>query len=218
MIYLERNAEIITEINRNQLPFTRGQEVGASSKTFTVTVGSYKSTLLGTPVHIVLKESPGGTVVPLKGVKRDLTLAALIYEHLPLLRPELPLFIGLVTDEAGEPLGELTEDFTKGGQYRIRDLFRYELTGEDLAEQVRELIGGEHEELPHLLTYDELAHLFFKVESEDYYYQRRLGDFDTAWLHMANFGDPHRDLEDVIGGEMSRHTVGSQLQAQYRDY
>lgn len=202
MIYLERNAEIIAEINeinRNQ-PLTRGKEVGASSKTFTTAVGSYESAVVGTQLYMVLKESFRSSTDPLERVTRDLVFAAVIYEHLPLLQQELPLFIGLVTDGTGKPISQLTEDFTKGGQYRIRDLFKDEVAGIDSAPQdLKMLIGGEYKGLPYLLSDEELAHMFFEtwigIDS-----QRRLGDFDTAWLHMSIYGDPHLDLLRMIRG------------------
>lgn len=218
MIYLERNAEIIAEINRSA-SLTRGKEIGSSSKTFTFSVGLYESVLLGTSVHMALKERPRRRRMDLvEEVQGALVVAALVFENIPEIRAELPLFIGTVTDEKGEPLGELTEDFTRGGQYRISDLFADEVARDSSAQEIRELIGGEYSGSPYLLEDGELVHCFFRILTEVGHSHRRVGDFDTAWMHMTNWGNRHRDLEKTIGEDMSRYTVRSGLKAKYRDY
>lgn len=213
VIYLERNAEIIGEINKTQ-SLIRGKEVGASSKTTTTSVSYYESVVVGAPLHMVLKESFSNRN-PLERVTHNLAFAALIYDQTPSLREELPLFIGLAIDKIGKPIGELTEDFTRGGQYRIRDLFKDEVARMGSAPQdLRMLIGGEYKGSPCLLSDAEMAHMFFEVWTEDVY-QRRLGDFDTAWGHMSGFGNPPLDLLDTVTREINRYTVVSQLKGKF---
>ena len=216
MIYLERSAEIIAEIRSQTL--VRGKVVGRSSKTDTTSVGSYDSVMTGASLHLAVKETFGSHITPEEGVIRGLAFAGLIYDNIPVLRSELPLIIGLATEETGKQIGQLTEDFTKGGSFRIWEVFKERIIHMGAgSEDLRRLIGGEHRGLPYLLNDEELAHMFFEVEADRFENQRRIGDFDTAWMHMSLFGDPHLDLLRQIQGEIDRYTLSCNLKSRLTD-
>lgn len=214
MNYLERNAAIIAEIRDQSL--VRGKMVGHSNKTATTSVGSYISTVIEAPLYVALKETFGPMDTPKERVSWDLAFATLIYDNIPALQPELPLFIGLATDKSGQAIGQLTEDFTKGGRHLITDIFTAQVTKIGSPPQdLKELIGGEHNGLPHLIEDSELAHMFFNILIDTGYSKRRIGDFDSAWTYMSFWGNPPRDLCTQIQRDLDQYTLRCQLTSRF---
>lgn len=180
MNYLERNALLIAEINGG-VRLSKRDVVGWSQRTRTTALGSYSSNLLGQEIFVALKETRGG-LAPEQIVVRDLAWVCAVADGLPDLRPELPLFLGLLRDKNGLSVGMLTEDFSKGGKYKLWEVPEFDLPYQGpLPEQLRQFTAGERG----LMDPEELANMFFRVGTVGDIVERRLGDFDKACLHFS---------------------------------
>lgn len=180
MNYLERNAQIIAEVGRS-LRLTRGEIVGWSKRTKVTVLGSYRSELLENQLYIALKETRG-VRTPKDKVIEDLAFVSVVADQIPELKPELPLFLGLLRNKNGQDLGTLTEDFSEGKKYRLWEVQEFDLTNQGLLpERLRQFVGGKRS----LMESEELATMFFKVGTVGNIVARRLGDFDKSRLHLS---------------------------------
>lgn len=171
MAYLERNAEIIAEINnniRNGIPISKGVEVGRSEKgTVFTSAGSYKSDVLGAELFYGIKQYKRGYLDA--KMPRDLALIRSVVSQLPYLEPEFPVFMGILSSSQGDSLGVLLEDFSQGGKLSVTELHP-DFDADKLPIELRNAIGD-----PNLDVY-ELAKVCFLVGDN---MTRRLGDFDS---------------------------------------
>ena|SRR3989344_863078 len=174
MDYLDRNAEIFKEIRESRLELTRFLSVSNKARTTNSTsLGCYRSELIGRGVCILLKEKLGDSEIIVNSrIESELPVICTIYEKIPELREELPLFYGLLRGKDEKLIGIITEDFSKAGIY-----------------PVREIEIGDKNNLPYWLNRlskkrideTELSRVGFMVDG-----QRRLGDFDTISIKKSN--------------------------------
>ena len=174
MNYLERNQLVIAEMGQ-KLRLERGKLIAdhhgfMTDRTTTVTsLGHYPSELLRGEVYVGLKEysNKSKRTLPVV-VATDLAIIHGAEQYVPQLLPEFPIFYGLLARSNGEPLGVLTEDFSKGGKYKVKDMYD---SDRNLPKELEALVGKRID--PY-----ELATVCFTVNG-----QRRLGDFGA--IHIA---------------------------------
>ena len=158
----------------------RGEEVGRSvtlddiTKTTFTSLGSYKSSELGREVYVGLKEYPRREGKNLKtalrnNVVRDLSVIRAIAERFPHLEEELPLFYGLLLDSQGNYIGMLTEDFSRGKRYEVKQGVLL-----DVPSEIEPLF--EHRSK---VEYEGVVEMVFLVDTDDGE-ERRFGDFNTV--------------------------------------
>jgi len=190
MDYIERNRVVIAEIGRD-LRLQKGELIRTGSHARFTPVGNYNSALLGTALHVGLKENPNRQGEHLKRcAARELALIRLVEQSAKHLLPEFPIFYGVLENAAGEPVGVLMEDFSQGGRYKVEDVTRSSIKPILDIEVPKELetIAGRK-----IDNYD-LATMCFMVNG-----QRRIGDFDEMYSSMLPEELSHRYLiSDLI--------------------
>lgn len=174
--YTERNRAILDEIGLN-VRLRRGREVRSTNQflgyeytTRFSALGSYHSNVLGGLLHLGLKY---GEYINGDRVAIDLSIIRAIAERCPSLSEELPIFVGYLVDANGSK-GEITEDFSQGGQLTVKEVGLSEMMEydpEEIPVQIRERLN------PHLDDF-ELARACFLVGG-----RRRIGD-----MHALAFG------------------------------
>jgi hypothetical protein len=131
MRYLERNAKIIEEINRNiiqdKLKLNIGKLIGESRyaisgnlKTTFHSIGSYKSDILQQELFLGMKtyyksESYYYEDSTLKG----LASSVIVEREFPEYKHILPVFQGILINEHKGLTGIITEDFSEGKKYEV---------------------------------------------------------------------------------------------------
>lgn len=103
---------------------------------------------------------------------------------------EFPSFYGLLARSNEEPIGILTEDFSKGGRYSVYNMH----SNENLPNEIETLVGKPIHPV-------DLATVCFMVNG-----QRRIGDleeirfvlFSTDWKERFSFDDIMKDLDKYI--------------------
>jgi len=182
MNYLERNQRIFEELGGVRLQ--RGDVVGHSSSMRFVSAGHYQSSALGNTLYVGLKEYTDS-----KRRKSDTEPRALIEMHcirtiaeqLPHLEAELPIFYGVLLDSEGKTLGIVTEDFSQGGRYEVRDMVDQELFPMELTEIIPDL------------DHYEKSKICFSANG-----QRRLGDFSPIGFYDFLQRFPLNDLYNQL--------------------
>lgn len=203
MSYLERNAQIIAEVGRS-LRLTRGEIVSWSNSTTVTVLGSYRSELLGNQLYIALKGTTG--VTPEDRVIADLAFVSVVADQIPELEPELPLFLGLLRDQSGKALGTLTEDFSRGGRYKLWEINDFDLPNQGpLPEKLRGFVGGRGGLL--MIDDDALAGMFFKIGTVGNILERRLGDFDKACIYMSPDEREEKFPQEHIERDLNLYTI-----------
>ena len=128
MDYLERNHTILQEMSSARL--SKGLQVGVSltgdgkPKTVFNCLGNYDSEFLACELYTGLKRTlrHNSDTVSARATA-ELAVIRHIAQFYPHLVPELPAFYGLLVGKNGESLGSITEDFSKGGLYKVEDVF-----------------------------------------------------------------------------------------------
>lgn len=202
--YLERNARVIAEM-RNGPVFTRGLVVGSSQKTNVVSIGSYTSESFSRPLYVVLKEQwQDRGLDPELNAVYNLAAIAGIAQHIPELVPELPLFSGLLKDRYGKPIGTITEDLSQGGRYRIFDVFADLLHYEgQLIDKLRSFLSSPR----FTISDEELARMFFTIDTGGNHSVRRLGDLDHAMQCLTIDQRTEKFPIDLVMADIAKHTL-----------
>ena len=194
--YLERNADLIAEINgevRRGLRFDQVYRAESDSGTKYFTVGEYPSGVLGRTLFLGIKERKR---LGKNRVAMDLGIARTIADRIPQFEPELPAFIGLL-EENGIEKGEIVEDVSDAWQKSVEEMpMAY---GE-----VNHLFPFELQHLNLNLTKEALANTSFLIGTGR---QRKILDL-VGLLHGM---DPH-EIDEIfspfsIFETMDRHTV-----------
>lgn len=185
MGYLERNQRLLTEVQANaQLSRVKVIADENSSAMFTA-LGRYRSSELGKLVHLGLKEFENQARYIEERMTGELVVIQAITEGLPNLLTQLPLLHGLLVDQKGEPIGIVTEDFSKGGRLAV------------------EPERSDYLDLKHFLDNPEGFEMDYTRMAFRVGRQRRLGDF---WVSSPN-GDKYWDLLNQLQQDILRYTV-----------
>lgn len=202
--YLERNARVIAEM-RNGPVFTRGPVVGSSQKTNVVSIGSYTSESFSGPLYVVLKERwQDRGRDPEQNAVFNLAAIVSIAQHIPELVPELPLFFGLLKHRDGKPIGTITEDFSQGGRYRIFDVFADLLHYEgQLIDRLSSFLSSPR----FTISDEELARMFFSIDTGGDCFVRRLGDLDHAMQCLTMDQRMEKFPIDLVMADIAKHAL-----------
>src|SRR3989338_4492608 len=127
-MHRDTNRQILEEINRFP-SLNYGNVVGsyASGRTRVISLGTFYSEAAGRDIDLGLKEyseySGGeGDALNLQ-VACELGLIDLVEEHLPSLIGEFPLFHGVFLNANGNPVGVITEDYSRNGTVLVKTVY-----------------------------------------------------------------------------------------------
>jgi hypothetical protein len=180
MLYIERS-RIITEEIRSGVKLGLGEETGQSlSGTVTRMAGSYFSRVLDRQLFLALKTPPNLYNFGDKWIT-DMRNHAAVYDNIPALQPELPVFLSLLKDSRGRDIGHLTEDFSEEGRYKVVEMGVWDVDEiADVKQQIVELFrDGDNQ-----LDDEEVVNMFFWVRKEGSE-RRRIGDLDKAMMKLG---------------------------------
>lgn len=205
MYYLERNAQVIAEMQERFHP-ARGQVVGGSDKTTVTAIGSYLSELFGGRLYVALKEvrHERRSVNYWQRLVNDLTAVAGIANNIPQLLPKLPFFVGIIQNSNSEYGGIITEDLSQDGKMRVRQSSEGALSKDDPEIQaLRNLLSGRR------ATYSEesLANIYFVLETPAGDSIWRMGDFDQTRFCLGPREIEERFPYDDVVPNVDRHTL-----------
>lgn len=130
-------------------------------------------------------------------VSRNLALLDAVESAVPQLLGEFPVFCGLLSCR-GLPIGELTEDFSRGGQVRVKEVNTLSPLDSPPPELIpKELIAASG----YPIHNDDLARMCFLVDGK-----RRIGDLKHAFSPEA-YQNPQRfDIQKVLK-ELDRYIL-----------
>lgn len=198
MSYLERNAQLISEISSG-VHLKRRRVIGEPSTKATFTnLGSYTSSVYGRELFLGLKEYRSKPLIVGRFL-HDLAFIRKVAITFPHLECELPVIFGLLRAKDNQPLGIIMEDFSKAKRHQIINMAGLSPEKWQLPYELSDLIDKQNADL-------ELAEACFFV-GRGKSWHRKIGDFDTLCTSMTLDQRVERFSFGDIMNEMDSYTI-----------